>query len=151
MRKSAAIAMALPLALAVGLSLAEESAPLDVETILNTTSEKSDYVDERRCIRAGLIKKIEALDDKHVVFRLGRDEYYLVALERGCATLNRNSTIGYDSDGSRVCALDSIHPLNGFGRGGVSASISCQIPGFQAITEQQLALLRDTLRGKRKP
>ena len=144
--------MALPLALAVGLSVAEESAPLDVETILNTTSEKSDYVDERRCIRARLIKKIEVLDDKHVVFRLGRDEYYLVAFERGCATLNRNSTIGYDSDGSRVCALDSIHPLNGIAPpGGVSASISCQIPGFQAISEEQLALLRDTLRGKRKP
>lgn len=140
--------MALLLALAPGLSVAEEVEPLDVETILNTTSEKSDYVDERRCIQSQRIREVEALDDRHLVFRMSRDQYYLVQFDRRCPTMNRHSTIAYESSGTRVCALDLIHPLNGFGRVGGPFMISCQIPGFQAIDPDQLSLLRDTLRGR---
>ena len=143
----AGLAMALLLALLSGLSVAEEVEPLDVETILNTTSEKSDYIDERRCIQSARIREIEVLDDRHLVFRMSRDQYYLVQFDRRCPTMNRYSTIAYESTGTRVCALDSIHPLNGVGRGG-SFMISCQIPGFQGIDPDQLSLLRDTLSGR---
>ena len=119
-----------------------------METILNTTSEKSAYIDERRCIQSARIREVEVLDDRHLIFRMSRDQYYLVQFDRRCPTMNRYSTIAYESSGSRVCALDSIHPINGFAGVGGSFMISCQIPGFQAIDPAQLSLLRDTLSGR---
>ncbi len=146
-RNGAGFALVLLFASPLGPVVAEEiNPPLDVETILNTPSEKTEYVDEHRCIQSRLIRKIEVLDDRHVVFQLARDRYFLVQFDHRCPAMRPTSTIAYESNGSRVCALDRIRPLNGWGGG-----IPCQIPGFQEINEDQMSLLRDTLSGRRNP
>lgn len=128
---------------------AEESEPLDVATILATPADEDSYVDAPRCISSHRIRGIEVLDDRHVAFRMSRSKFYLVQFTHGCPTLRPTSRIAYDVRSHRVCALDAIRPLNGYGASAQPAVISCRIPGFQEINKEQLALLRESLKRKR--
>ncbi len=127
---------------------AEETEPLDVDTILTTPADEESYVDAPRCISSQRIRGVEVLDDRHVAFRMSRSKYFLVQFTHACPTLRVNSAIAYDVRNQRVCALDGLRPLNGYG---ISAQpgFACPIPGFQEINKEQLALLRESLRGKR--
>ena len=122
--------------------------PLDLETILNTTAEKKDYVDVTKCISRHKIREVKVIDEKHVSFQVGRDKYYLVQLARRCPGLNRQSTVSYETSGQRVCTRDSIRGLNGVGAGAWMGP-PCRIPGFQEVTREQLALIKDTLQNRR--
>ncbi len=128
---------------------AEASEPLDVETILSTPADEESYVDTPRCISSPRIRSIEVLDDRHVAFRMSRNKFFLVQFTHRCPTLRPTSRIAYDVSSQRVCMLDGIRPLNGYGAAAQPAVISCRIPGFQEINKEQLALLRESLKRKR--
>ena len=128
---------------------AEETEPLDVATILATPADEESYVDAPRCISSQRIRGVEVLDDRHVAFRMSRSKYFLVQFTHACPTLRLNSAIAYDVRNQRVCALDGLRPLNGYGISALPAVIVCRIPGFQEINKEQLALLRESLKGKR--
>ena len=138
-------------ALSAGKDDAEKPAeePLDLETILNTTVDKEAYVDVSRCISRHKIRDVTIIDDKHVAFRISRDKYYLVVLAHRCPMLERDSTLSYETRGARVCVGDS---LRGVIRYGTITRIgpACYIPGFQEITREQLVLIKDSVRGKRR-
>ncbi|MCZ6458723.1 MAG: DUF6491 family protein [Gammaproteobacteria bacterium] len=128
---------------------AEEIKPLDVDTILTTPADEESYVDAPRCISSQRIRSVEVLDDRHVAFRMSRSKFFLVQFTHACPTLRVNSAIAYDVRNHRVCALDGLRPLNGYGVSAQPAVIACRIPGFQEINKEQLALLRESLKGKR--
>lgn len=129
------------------LALAEEQ-PLDVETILGTAADKEDYVDVAKCIPLHRIRSVEVLDERHVAFRISRDQFYLVQMKNRCPGLNRGSKVSYETRGSRVCALDSIRGVIEFGTASRFGP-PCSIPGFQEITREQLVLITETLRNKK--
>ena len=128
---------------------AEESDPLDVTTILTTPTDEESYADAPRCISSQRIRGVEVLDDRHVAFRMSRSKFFLVQFTNPCPTLRVNSAIAYDVRNQRVCALDGLRPLNGYGVSAQPAVIACRIPGFQEINKEQLALLRESLKGRR--
>ncbi len=116
--------------------------------ITSTTMDKEDYVDVTKCISRIKIRNVEVLDEKHVVFQTGRNQYYLVQMEQRCPGLYRGSKISYETNGSSVCTRDSIRAVIEFGS---SARLGpfCRIPSFQEITREQLLLITDTLRNKK--
>lgn len=137
-----------------GLAFAEEQPPLpaEVEALLSEPSAESDYAEEERCLSIHRIREVEALDDRHVVFRMSRKAFYLVQLPHRCPGLRRNDPVAYETlNGMSVCAHDAIRGTFSYGPGNARLGPPCAIPGFQEITVEQLAMLRESLRpGKNK-
>lgn len=121
---------------------------LDVETILTTPSE-SEYTESERCLSTSRIRRTEVLDDRHIVFHMSRDRYYLVQFPHRCPTLDKNSALMYDVQGSRLCQLNRIRAVNG---SGMSRSIGpvCVLPGFEEVSIEQVALIRESLEELRR-
>ncbi|MDD9963402.1 MAG: hypothetical protein F4X31_06460 [Gammaproteobacteria bacterium] len=142
------------LCLWAGLAFAEEqpALPADVEAILSEPSGQSDYAEEERCLPIHRIREVDVLDDRHVVFRMSRKTYYLVQLPHRCPGLRRNDPVAYETvNGMSVCSLDAIRGTFRFGPGDSRLGPPCSIPGFQEVTVEQLATLREFLRqGKQK-
>ena len=123
---------------------ATDEAALDVETILSERASSEDYVEDTRCISMARIRQVKALDERHVTFQVGRDKYYLVQLPHRCPGLRKNATVAYESTNSMsLCRLDTIHGF--FEHGSMRLGPPCSIPGFQAITREQLALIKEVL------
>ncbi len=122
--------------------------PEAVEEILTAPDEEA-YADTPRCIASGRIRDVDVIDGQHIAFKLGRDSYYLVQFERRCPQLTRNDTIAYEARGNRLCQLDSVRAVDGFGSS-TRIGPPCSIPGFQAITREQLVLLKEQLKETRR-
>ena len=132
-----------------GLAFAEEqpALPADVEAIVSAPSASSDYAEEERCLSVHRIREVDALDDRHVVFRMSRKALYLVQLPHRCPGLRRNDPVAYETrGGTSVCALDAIRGTFRYGPGDTRLGPACAIPGFQEITVEQLSVLRESLR-----
>ena len=122
-------------------------APPEVEAILSTPAEPSDYAAEERCVPIRNIREVKALDDRHVTFRVGRNDLYLVQFKHRCPSLRRNDPVAYESlNGISLCRQDFIRGFTRFGMGEGRLGPPCSIPGFQQISEEQLAMLRAALR-----
>lgn len=124
----------------------DKTAPALVDDILNATTDKDAYVDSPRCLRLHKIRGVQVIDERHIAFRTGRDEYFLVQMQHRCPGLTRESAIAYATNSSRVCELDQLHAVIRFGPTSERLGPACAIPGFQEITREQLTVLRDSLR-----
>ena len=60
--------------------LSESDTARSVEEIINQTSKRSEYYKEKSCIDTKRIRSTKVLDNRHVVFKLGREKYFLVQL-----------------------------------------------------------------------
>lgn len=133
------------LSLAFAGSADEE--PLDVEEILSADPEAEDYVKSVRCLPVRRIRSATALDDKHIVFRVSRNESYLVQLSRRCPGIRRHDPIVYEATGGMsVCRNDSVRGTWGFGPGNRQLGPRCPITEFQRVTPEQLELVRESLK-----
>ncbi len=129
---------------------AEEKA-LSVEEILNRDPTQDDYVKSPRCINTTRIRDMQVIDEQHLVLRVAREEYYLVRFDRRCPGLRRGRPVIYEpGSGSQLCVLDSIRAAYDSGLGGISPGVRCSIPGFESVSKEQVALLKDTLQPKRR-
>ena len=55
---------------------------LTVQEILQRDPSAEDYGESPRCIDTKRIRRINVLDDKHVVFEMSRDQFFLAQFER---------------------------------------------------------------------
>ena len=122
---------------------------LTLEEILNQDPQKEDYVEERNCISAHRIRNVKVLDDHHVVFNMRRNKRYLVQFKHRCFGLKPNKPISYEVNSSQVCKSDSIQSLETFA-GRLQPGQRCRIPGFQSISEEQVTVLKETLKNNRQ-
>ena len=129
---------------------APASATLDAESLLKRDPQVDDYVDAPRCLRTHQIRGSEVIDDKHVVFKTGRTEYYLVQMDRRCPGLERGNPIMYEGTAGRLCIHDGIRGTYRNGIGSYQPGMRCAIPGFQRMSKEQLVLLKDTLKAERR-
>jgi hypothetical protein len=120
----------------------------EVEAILNETSDPEGYGALERCIPVRSIRDSEVLDDRHVVFHLPGQKYYLVQFKHTCHRLRRGSSIAYQPRGSQLCRLDNIHAIDDLRYGGTGPP--CSIPGFYEVTKEQVALLKETLKAEKQ-
>lgn len=129
---------------------AEEKA-LTVEEILNRDPTLDDYVESPRCINTTRIRDMQVIDEQHIVLRVAREKYFLVRFDRRCPGLRRGRPVIYEPGvGSQLCALDGIRATYDSGLGGISPGMRCAIPGFESVTKEQVALLKDTLQVNRR-
>jgi hypothetical protein len=118
--------------------------PPEIEAILDS---QSSYDEMKKCIPRSRIRTVKVLDEHHVSFQVGREEFYLVQMEARCHGLRRNGTISYETTSStNLCEWDSIRPLYEFGPGNYQLGSTCRIPGFIPITKEQLSHLQEELK-----
>lgn len=103
-----------------------------------------DYGESKRCLSLHKFKRVQALDENHILFEVRGGKYYLVQLERRCPGLRPQNAVSYEPRSSRLCAMDRVRGA------GVTAGFSpnCQLGRFQSITEEQLVILKDTLKNR---
>jgi len=123
---------------------------LSVEEILKRDPSSSDYGEAPRCLQTRLIRSTEVLDERHVVFEVRRDEFFLVQFEHRCPGLRRNQPIMTEPTAGRLCQLDGIRPLYDHGLGGYQPGMRCAIPGFVSVTKEQIVQLKDALKAERR-
>ena len=120
----------------------------EVETILRETSDPDAYGKTERCISTRMIRDTQILDDRHVVFRLTSNRHYLVQFRHRCPRLQPNAAIVYETRNDQLCRLDQIRAANSLSTRDVGPP--CSIPGFLPVQPQQIALLKESLKAKRK-
>lgn len=120
----------------------------EVEAILNQTPDAESYGSLEKCIPARSIRRTEVLDDQHIVFELPSKKYYLVQFERACHMMRPDSTIIYEPRGSQLCRMDFVRVYDSFSPASIGPP--CSIPGFYPVTAEQIVLLKETLKAKRK-
>ncbi len=120
----------------------------EIEALLSEDSDPEAYGTQERCIRAQQIRHTEVLDDRHIVFELPSKTYYLVQFEHSCHRLRRGGAILYEPRGSQLCRMDYIRAADNLSMGDIGPP--CSIPGFYEVKVEQVALLRETLKARRK-
>ena len=108
-----------------------------------------DYDSSTDCIARSRISRTEILNERFVVFHLRGDEKYLVQFRRRCPGLRRNGAIRLETRSFRVCAMDTIQGFYEMGIGRGTWGASCLIPGFEPVTREQVAILKEELRRSR--
>ena len=69
---------------------------LSVQDILERNAAVGDYTNQVSCLSARRMRGTDVLDSRHVTFKMGRDEYYLVQFKHRClAAQQSTSALGY--------------------------------------------------------
>ena len=99
-------------------------------------------VEGQRCLPARRIRGVNVLDNRTLVFDLGRDENYLVRLKRQCFGLRKNTPISYEVHGSQFCKHDGFRALETWSIGQFVPGPRCSIPIFIPVTDLEKGLVR---------
>lgn len=115
---------------------------LDVDAV-------EEYDTTQNCIARSRISRTEILNERFVVFHLRGDEKYLVQFQHRCPGLRRNGTMRLETRSFRVCSMDTIQGFYEMGIGRGNWGPSCMIPGFEPVTQEQVAIIKEELRRPR--
>ena len=115
---------------------------LDVDAV-------EDYDTTETCIPRSRISRTEILNERFVVFHLRGDEKYLVQFQHRCPGLRRNGTMRLETRSFRICSMDTIQGFYEMGIGRGTWGPSCMIPGFEPVTQEQVAIIKEELRRPR--
>ena len=120
--------------------LASLQAQSRVDNIFSDSSDAT--VEGQRCLPARRIRGVNVLDNRTLVFDLGRDENYLVRLKRQCFGLRKNTPISYEVHGSQFCKHDGFRALDTWSIGQFVPGPRCSIPSFIPVTDLEKGLVR---------
>ena len=124
-----------------------EDGRIDVETILSTPLDPSEYQEATRCISSRDYRRIEVLDEFNVLF-VGRRQTWLNRLRTRCAGLEPDMIIYVSQGSSRVCTHDHFR---GAERGGFGIPTPmCVLGDFERIDEGQVEGLRGAIVSERE-
>ena len=115
---------------------------LDVDAV-------EEYDTTENCIARSRISRTEILNERFVVFHLRGDEKYLVQFRHRCPGLRRNGTMRLETRSFRICSMDTVQGLYEIGIGRGTWGPSCMIPGFEPVTREQVAIIKEELRRPR--
>ena len=123
---------------------------LSVLEVLEREASQRDYVKKVNCLNVRQIRDTQVLDSRHVAFKMGKDEYYLVQFKKQCHGLRTNSSVRLDIRNSRLCKHDSIQGFDPDSMMGMREGLRCAIPGFTQVTKAQVGQLKVSLKDQRQ-
>ena len=118
--------------------------------ILERDASQADYVKEVSCLNARRMRDTQVLDSRHVAFKMGKDEYYLVQFENQCHGLRAKRPVRLNMRNSRLCKYDSIQGFDPDRMMGSGLGMRCSIPGFSQISKAQVEQLKVSLKDRRQ-
>lgn len=131
-----------------GEEVAERDLEAVIAEILNPDAVE-EYDTAESCITRSRISRTEILNERFVVFHLRGDEKYLIQFKHRCPGLRRNGVMRLETRSFRVCAMDTIQGSYEMGIGRHTWGPSCMIPGFEPVTGEQVAIIKEELRRSR--
>ncbi len=127
-------------AIADAISPAQQAAQQRVDALFSDGADTQLKAGER-CLPARRIRSVDVLDSRTLVFDVGRNQNYLVRLQRQCFGLRKNTPITYEITGGRLCKLDGIRSLENWGGNRLVPGPRCTIPSFIEISQDELELV----------
>lgn len=103
----------------------------------------------QRCLPARRIRGVNVLDNRTLVFDMGRNQNYLVRLKQECFGLRRNTPISYEVHGSQFCKHDGFRALETWSINQFVPGPRCSIPAFIPITDAERELVRARVKSDR--
>jgi len=98
-----------------------------------------------RCLKLNRIDNIDIVDNSHLVFQTGINEYYLNTLPYACNGLRLNDSLMYRTSLNEICNVDVVTVLNTIGPAGYQEGPSCGLGMFEPISREEIKTLKDTL------
>ena len=121
------------------LAAAQDDA-VDTDAAAEATADDIDREGER-CISVSRLRDTYVVDDRTVLFYMYGGDVYRNVLSRDCPSLKRERRFSYKVTVNRLCSVDWITVIEGFGRG-LSPGISCGLGQFFEISEGEADFLR---------
>jgi hypothetical protein len=125
-------------------AVAKESSAEELEKVLSQTLDDSEYVDEKRCLRSHEYNKVEIINSGHLVFKGRKNRIWLNTLRNNCSGLRKGMAMQFEMHGRRVCRLDFFKGIRSF-NDRHTPTATCTLGSFEQVTEEQLALLEESL------
>ena len=133
---------------------AEDEAERSLESIL---TQPTVFSETERCLRSGLVRDIQILDERHLVFVGRRGEYWVNVLPQRCVGLDRLSRLHSEqlTTPGNLCRLDTfavtdewVSPWSRSPR--PAPAPRCALGDFQPLTSIQLQLLKDNIAASKR-
>jgi len=121
----------------------DDETDTDLESILTQPLEDSEYKEVDRCLRSADYRKVEIIDYGHLVFYGRRGDIWLNQLRHNCSGLRPKMTLQFEMHGRRLCSLDFFKGIERISSRMPTAN--CILGDFEKVTEEQIALLVDSL------
>ena len=118
----------------------QQAAEQRVEAIFADGADMAELGSER-CLPARRIRGVDVLDNRTVVFDMGRQDNYLVRLKHQCFGLRPDAAISYEIYGGRLCRLDGFRSLETWGLNRLVPGPRCSIPAFIKVSDAELELV----------
>ena len=116
------------------------------EEILSGTAGPIDYSNAVKCIISAKIERTEPLNDRYIVFHLTGDQLWLAQLKMRCPGMSATAQLSFEKDQHRLCAWDSVRVVNSDGIGGFRLGPRCNLPKFEPVSQEQVAMLKEHIR-----
>jgi hypothetical protein len=108
--------------------------------------QSNDQVDSIPCLSLSRILSVDIIDNEHLVFQTGINDYYLNTLPYACNGLRLNDSFIYETSINQICDYDVITVMHNSGLG--DKGPSCGLGQFVAINKQEMKALRQELLSK---
>ena len=123
----------------------------DIEAVLTEAASVAELGPPKRCLADREYDNFRVLDDRHILFKHRRGEYWINTLRTRCPDLRYAFTLRVESlSWSRICDTDKFLVSDWFGwpwyrrwpwrwGGSWGTGVPCHLGKFQAVTEEQVA------------
>ncbi len=121
----------------------------EIDAILTQPLGEDEYVKSERCISTFQYDSVEVLDKQHVLFKGRGDHLWVNTLRVPCIGLRRRDVLQFELRGSQLCNLDDFVAIARTPFFGTKTSASCALGDFSPITQEQVELLKETVKKRR--
>ena len=126
---------------------ADADVDAQLDFILDNPLSDSDYVSVQRCINSDTYRKVEVLDERHLLFLGRRGAVWLNQLRYACLGLRGDGVLVFQMRDRNVCDLDGFSSVPSSG-GPSALGVRCMLGRFEEITEAQADVLRKALKAR---
>ncbi|MDA1075418.1 MAG: hypothetical protein O3A63_11755 [Proteobacteria bacterium] len=115
-----------------------------IALILEDVFAEESYREETLCLSNNMYRKIEMLDEHHVLFSGRGERVWVNRLRNRCTGINRNNIMIVEAHGSRICDMDRLSFQERYGIEVVSPA--CWLGPFEEIDPTHAEALKEALR-----
>ncbi len=126
--------------LTLAMTAAAQEDAADADAAAEATADDIDREGER-CINVSRLRDTYVVDDRTVLFYMYGGDVYRNVLSYDCPNLKRQKAFSYKVTVNRLCSVDWITVIEGFGRG-LRPGASCGLGQFYGISEDEADFLR---------
>lgn len=120
-----------------------------VEQLLSELPDRESWGASERCLRTWEYRRVEILDNKHLLFYGAHGKVWLNRLRQRCVGLRPSATLRFDLHSGQVCNLDSVTAIEPRLWFWDRVSGTCSLGSFEPLPLAQAELLKDQMRRQR--